>query len=87
MTTINVSKAGRGSFERAVGEAKKGDVIIYHVGPTCQKATHRKIAMGAHQVGLVLLVKVRLSPDGIFSHRAIRTKKPYKPFREAQDDE
>lgn len=87
MTQINVWKAGRGSFEKAVAAAEKGDVIIYHVGTTCHKSAHRRMALGAQQAGLVMLVKIRLSPDGIFSHRAMRTKKPYHPFLEAKDDE
>lgn len=86
MNIVNVSNQAKGSFERAVAEARKGDVIIYHVGLTCQKAKHRRIAMGAYEVGLVLLVKIRLSPDGMFSHRAIRTKKHYHSFHEARDE-
>jgi hypothetical protein len=87
LTTINVAKGEPGSFERAVAEAKKGDTIIYHVGTNCQKARHRRMAMGAYQAGLVILVKMRLSADGWFSHRAIRTKKPFHPFFEARDED
>lgn len=87
MSTINVSKQKFGAFRQAVSDAKRGDVIIYYIGLNCRTATHRLTALGAYQAGLVLLVQSRLSHDGIFSYRAIRTAKPFHPFREAQDDE
>ena len=87
MNHFNVAFKGKAAFEEAVSKAEKGDVIVYHVGETCMKAGARKMALGAYQAGLVLLVKERLSEDGVFSHRAIRTKKEWRPYREARDDD
>lgn len=89
MTKYNVANHGKAAFEKAVSDAQKGDVIVYHIGSSCNRSPSRRMAMGAYQAGLVILVKVRLSFDngGVFSHRALRTKKPWHPFFEARDED
>jgi len=80
------------AFKKAVMEANPGEQIIYSLNTNCRKAACRLMALGAYEAGLVMLVKKAVgspSDDGfrIYQHIAIRTKKQYRHFKEADPTE
>lgn len=81
------------AFKKAVANAQAGEHIVYSLNTSCRKSPCRLMALGAYEAGLVLLVKKPIGElnedDGfrIYQHIAIRTKKAYRHFKEADLEE
>ena len=69
---INITKDMRGRFWPVLHEARIGEQIVYHRGPTCG-GNPRHDAMSAYDKGLVTLVQKRNGPED-FSYTAIKIK-------------
>lgn len=90
---VSINIGSPDAFKKAVMEANAGDHIVYSLNFSCRKSPCRLMALGAYEAGLVLLVKKlvgeRADEDsiGLYKHIAIRTKKAYRHFKEADPTE
>jgi hypothetical protein len=68
--SIDITKQRHGVFWIAMGNAQKGDRIVYHIGEHCA-GPHRKDAAKAHQDGKCLLFCKRVK-ESQFAYFAIK---------------
>jgi len=59
---IDIRKEKAGAFAEALGNTKKGDVIIYHEGMNMFMCRHKLDAMNASDAGRVALVLKKTAP-------------------------
>lgn len=70
-TVIDITKESDGrAFHVAIGEAQRGDRILYHVGPHCG-GVHRYLAFSASERGKCILFCKRVG-DGMFAYLAVK---------------
>lgn len=70
MKTLYITSELRGAFYSALGDADKGDRIVYHIGEHCG-GPHRKDASDASDRNACFLFCRRLG-EGVFEYLAVK---------------